>query len=335
METYLSADGLARALAGVAEHAKKRGRAEWYSTRRPYCDAPRSVTLGARAKTGEGMALERGSPCWLDIWVPCRKCQKCLVVRKLLWKGRIMSEVMHAQRTWFVTLTFRPSARESLFAEAPTVLERSKIALKEISDYLKRLRAACVGTPTEIRFFAVTEPHKDDFPHVHLLLHSDEMLSAKRIRAGNWKHGFISMKLCDDEMAGYLVKYITKEVSCVRASLRYGKAAKNADKKSGPATKALEAKSEEKQNDPHQTVRIKMLNKAVGLDDGVELLSTILSLTDGETTNGSNVQTASAEPRNPPDDHKDGRDDGESQVQLGAVRNRKNTRTAAAPRKRS
>lgn len=213
-------------------------------------------------------------------------------------------ELITAARSWFVTLTFRPEARAKLFYETVrdndgeysrtlTLKKRSSIAMGELASYLKRLRNAAAQSGASVRFVAVTEPHKDDFPHVHLLLHSQGLLTASMIRAGKWPHGFIDMKLCDADAANYLVKYISKEAVGVRASVRYG--ALDKEKKSGQVTKNRAAKSEAKGHDllnPESLVRIKMLNKEIALVDGVALISSILELASLETDNPNGPATS-------------------------------------------
>lgn len=295
METYLSPDGLARLMAAQASNLKRRGGRLWASERRPYCDAPVNVTLAARAAKRGDIISPTGKPAWLELWMPCRKCDKCRVVKAIHWRKRMTLEMQACKRTWFVTLTFRPKARAVLFKDAANMQQRSTIAMRELAAYMKRLRnAAVVAAPdASVRFVAVTEPHKDDYPHIHLLLHSGEHLTAAVIRKGGWRHGFISMKLASDEVASYLVKYVTKEASSVRASLRYGASeTPPGSENSGPVTKTSKAKSAGKEKHDltpesmreqlEQTIKVKVLNREIPLSDGVELLSTVLSLTELE-----------------------------------------------------
>lgn len=302
METYLRASTLASLLAEQAENLKRTtGGRLFRSVRKPYCDAPVSVALGARAPKRGDVIRESGNPVFLDLWVPCRKCGKCGIVRQIQWRKRVKHEIITATRSWFVTLTFRPEAREKLFYETITdndgeysrmltLKSRSAVAMRELASYLKRLRNGAAQSGLVLRFVAVTEPHKDDFPHIHLILHSTGLLTASMIRAGKWPHGFIDMKLCDADAANYLVKYISKEAIQVRASVRYG-ANSIKEKTSNHVTKTAKAKSEGEGHDlptPGGMVRIKMLNKQVPLVDGVALLSTILELSslETETPNG-------------------------------------------------
>lgn len=131
----------------------------------------------------------------------------------------------HDGRSWFVTLTISPKYRKILDAQVSEVNyeERCKVALDWTRDYLKRLRSALVVLDAgQIRFCAVTEPHYDGFPHIHLVLHGGPNLTYRMLRKGQWRAGFIHAQLADRDTAKYLTKYLTKQVGYVRASIRYG-----------------------------------------------------------------------------------------------------------------
>lgn len=44
----------------------------------------------------------------LELDVRCRRCSACLEQRKMLWRARARTEIAHAARTWFGTLTLTP-----------------------------------------------------------------------------------------------------------------------------------------------------------------------------------------------------------------------------------
>ena len=238
----ISIGAMRRLLALNGKGLERTGSLIFHSVRRPWCHNP--VPRHVQARTGKaGSSREDGRPVHLDIWVPCRKCELCLAYRQLDWRQRAMSEIRSYAKNWFVTLTFKPEAREQLFTEVVPEAERqgadtpmyrmlsqkrcAQKALSEVGDYLKRLRHHMKTSPdlrgkSSLRFFAVTEPHKDGYPHIHMLLHADA-LTARTIRKGGWKHGFISMKIVDAEAAGYITKYLSKEINSVRASINYGR----------------------------------------------------------------------------------------------------------------
>ena len=225
----ISIDAFKRLLAVNAKGVERTGARIFHATRRPWCDTPVPRHVLARGKTRGG--LENGNPYHLDIWVPCRKCERCRAYRRMDWRARIGAEIAMSEKNWFVTLTFRPDARKKLFMEEQngvwTLREassRNTIAMREVSLYLKRLRAGLShmdSSQSRLRYVAVTEDHKDGVPHIHMIIHCGADYRKTAVQAG-WKHGFLTAKLCDADASSYLTKYLTKEVSRVRASLNYG-----------------------------------------------------------------------------------------------------------------
>lgn len=130
------------------------------------------------------------------------------------------AEIRNHPVNWFVTFTFKPDARQKLFVGDQA--DWPKIALSELSSFIKRLRAAIDTRGTRLRFAAVTEKHRDGYPHLHVLFHSTEALTYRMIRKGRWPHGYIDARRVDDGAAKYLCKYVAKEATRVRASNRYG-----------------------------------------------------------------------------------------------------------------
>lgn len=234
-----------RVLAVNAKGIQRTGERIFHSALRPWCDNPVPRSLFARGS--KDVIFETGTPYHLDIWVPCRKCEKCLAYRRMDWMARIKSEMAAAEKNWFVTLTFRPTAREELFMEKDDndqlrlldAASRNSRALAEVSMFIKRLRAGLASSDAKearLRFFAVTEQHRDGFPHIHLVLHCGKDYRQAAILGGKWKWGFASAKLVDGEAARYLTKYLTKEYTRVRASLNYGLGSPS--RRTSPATQA-------------------------------------------------------------------------------------------------
>ena len=216
-------------------------------------------------------------------------------------------ETRASPRTWFCTLTFRPAARERLFMEKnendvlvmSTETRRHQRAIAEISLWLKRMRAALSASDASamsVRFFAVTEPHQDGTPHIHVLVHCGDEMKKSVIQAAKWPHGFWSAKLVDADAAKYLTKYLTKEHHRVRASIRYGL---GRDQNSGHVTETPEAQSEGKEprplgelptltgevvagakvdETPVAMLRAMVYNGELSVDDHVSLVTTLVEL---------------------------------------------------------
>lgn len=173
--------------------------------------------------------------------VRCRRCKECLRAKRRLWTARAYDEVRSASRTWFVTLTVGPdrrlwanmvarswceTARREAFDKL-TPLERTRALAAaidpEVTRWLKRVRKQSGAT---LRYLLVVEPHKDGFPHYHLLVHEAGQQCGERILRRQWKYGWCQAKLVAGEVhPGYVCKYITKSPQTrVRASRRYGQA---------------------------------------------------------------------------------------------------------------
>lgn len=175
----------------------------------------------------------------LDMEVECRRCPACLRKKAWQWRVRMMRELAVAPRTWFVTLTISPDEHARLGAIASKTVpgffdldpegqfpHRHALISKEITKFFKRLRKK----GGKFRYCIVAEAHKDKLaglPHYHALIHESVLSSVpKRLLQDEWKLGFSSAKLVDDNIvptARYVAKYISKAMLArVRASVRYG-----------------------------------------------------------------------------------------------------------------
>lgn len=163
---------------------------------------------------------------YIDIHVPCRKCDTCGKRKQRLWQARAVSEIGQAKRTWFCTFTFSPEhrlrlavmARQKYGDENPATL--TKMAGVIFTLYLKRVRKS---QRVPLRFLLAVEYHADGFPHLHALIHERGGEVGKRALQQEWPYGHSLVKLADIGSARYVAKYVAKSpVSRMRASLRYG-----------------------------------------------------------------------------------------------------------------
>lgn len=175
----------------------------------------------------------------------CRKCEECLRHRRRLWTARAMAETRNALRTWFGTLTVSPDRRfqAMMLAERDAVTRRAerldqltaseqlraitRQLTPEVTRWLKRVRQQ---SKASLRYLLVVEPHKDGFPHFHLLLHETSITPvSKRILEDQWRYGFSSWRLVptgEMRQVSYVCKYLTKSAQTrVRASRHYGQGA--------------------------------------------------------------------------------------------------------------
>lgn len=181
-----------------------------------------------------------GMPLMLQLDVRCRKCPKCLAVRRKLWERRAVVELKRAARSWFATYTLSPHEHFNVLMRASEAERKRGNRFEELSeDEVFRARCSVLGTDltryvkrvrkesgARLRYLFVTERHQSGLPHLHALWHEvsvDEPLR-KRVLKEQWVLGHSSFKLVTDlTSARYLCKYLAKEQATrVRGSLAYG-----------------------------------------------------------------------------------------------------------------
>lgn len=176
---------------------------------------------------------KKGIPRAIHVHAPCRKCDNCLRLRQYIWRRKARIELERHAKAWFITWTFEPMCRLRLRYLSQIDLNRGssgtdlpdfesllvKETGKEIQKYFKRLRK---NTSEELRYIAVSEFHKDGFPHWHGLIFGN---LTKRQVESSWHNGFTSVKLVRDvKTIDYVTKYLNKETeSRIRASLYFGR----------------------------------------------------------------------------------------------------------------
>jgi hypothetical protein len=190
----------------------------------------------------------------LEQFVACRKCLGCRRWKRAMWSGRAGLEFAQAERTWLGTLTFAPDERYRSLITTVQRLQEHGVSFdalgpadkfrEQVSDlwpymrnYIKRLRRGRDGLkvdPMEFRYLVAVEPHKDGFPHFHILFHEQRphpgvgrrQLEAewRNLSEGNRPLGHAKFKLVRDVGgAKYAAKYLGKyETDRVKASLHYG-----------------------------------------------------------------------------------------------------------------
>lgn len=163
-----------------------------------------------------------------------------------MWAGRAALEFAQSWRTWLGTLTFAPHERYRVLAAVRLRLAVEGVSFDALSEgerfrelaaelwphlrnMVKRLRFAGM----ELRYLVACEPHRDGFPHFHVLLHEQRHhagVGRRQIEA-QWRDGqsgvalgHASFKLVRDvDGARYACKYLGKTATDrVRASQHYG-----------------------------------------------------------------------------------------------------------------
>lgn len=178
-------------------------------------------------------------PLTLAMTVRCRKCDRCLALRRMSWSLRAAAETQSSRRTWFGTLTLRPDAQVRAVSQARVHLakqgldfdalpygeqftERHKQITPLITKYLKRVRKE---SGAQLTYLCVAEHHKSGLPHYHMLVHEHDEIGVKHSTLSKqWLEGFEKWRLVSSRSeATYLTKYLAKSsVARVRASRDYG-----------------------------------------------------------------------------------------------------------------
>jgi len=210
--------------------------------RRPYCDEPVAQVLLHRGGTGfRSVQVER--------WLPCRRCEKCLLFRALRWRDRILEEIAVAPRSWYQTLTFNPGQLMMIELSATKLIPLDlppdeaadaryraieQMAHMHVRRYLARLRRH----GPRFRYFLVFEKGEETGRlHAHIVLHEVDRPLSSRLLEGEWPAISYPRLVRDDvpgKGASYLTKYLTKSwLQRVRASRFYGEPLKSVTPKTG------------------------------------------------------------------------------------------------------
>ena len=132
-----------------------------------------------------------------EFHVRCRRCPSCLRSRQFLWRLRGEVETLAAPQTVMFTGTF-----------AEQTWDR-EVCSERITRWLKRARYYC-GSGFELRYLVVPERHKSGAWHCHALLHSEPI--SKAVYEDSWGYGFTKAKYADWDSAGYVTKYVAKNL---------------------------------------------------------------------------------------------------------------------------
>ncbi len=158
------------------------------------------------------------------ISVRCRRCRSCINKRRFEWLVRSTIEAYLAERTWFVTLTFRPYSRLWLEREADALTSPTDVAYALISPWIKKVRK---NSSAPLKYISVVEMHKDGSPHLHALVFqtTNSRLLWKHL-VKSWNYGFATAKLANPSSARYVCKYLGKQMkknTRIRVSRPFGR----------------------------------------------------------------------------------------------------------------
>lgn len=144
------------------------------------------------------------------MYVPCGKCEACLVNRRSQWTFRLKQELRSSESAYFITLTYDDDhipLKKKKINGVDCILPY--VSKRDCQLFLKRFRKMIY--PFKIRYFLVSEyGPKSDRPHYHMLLFDypyhlknklDEFLEI------SWSYGFIRVDPVNDARIHYVTGY--------------------------------------------------------------------------------------------------------------------------------
>lgn len=228
MPIWISAGAARRLAARASVSGGQRSRTEFFVDLSGVCVEPVPRWFACKR--------DRDLPSLLiEVLTQCRSCELCAWSYRTERKEWAAVELGTAARSWWITLTYGPRARQMFMLAGSGRSDEdrwklwSRSARKDFRAWAKRVREGR-RPRLRFRFAAVVEKHKDGFPHLHALLHEYEGEPIrKHYMEAKWKLGNITkIKLVEQEednaeVASYLCKYLTKDASTWFASRLYGR----------------------------------------------------------------------------------------------------------------
>lgn len=156
-------------------------------------------------------------------YVPCQKCNFCLLNRRIDWTFRINQELKVAHSAVFLTLTydgllinqrtkFKKTGMDDVAKYVPYFGVRKvypyefHLVKEHLRDFLKRLRK--VTEPIKLRYFAVGE-YGEDFerPHFHCIMMNVPVIIMPQFES-IWGYGFANVREVTPGRVHYITKYV-------------------------------------------------------------------------------------------------------------------------------
>jgi len=145
----------------------------------------------------------------VDLGVRCRKCAGCLRSRQFLWKLRAQAECFGSAQSYLFTGTYRAQ-----YLDLEPVGESVTLWLKRLRYYIK--------AGSDFRYLVAFERHKSGAWHMHALLHDVKgtIPHLQHYSELAWNDGFTKCKPVDVRGAGYVTKYVSKDLDQVGETAR-------------------------------------------------------------------------------------------------------------------
>lgn len=136
-------------------------------------------------------------------YVPCRKCEECVSLRKSQWCFRALEETKHCFNSCFLTLTYNDEHMPS----------DKSVSVRDIQLFFKRVRKnISIWYPSfdikenPLRYFLVSE-YGGQFgrPHYHLIIWNCPLSWSELEKT--WRNGFIKVGTTTPASVQYCLKY--------------------------------------------------------------------------------------------------------------------------------
>lgn len=131
-------------------------------------------------------------------FVPCRKCQACIISKKKEWSDRLIIESTYWPHKYFVTLTYAPEHMPSDMS----------VSRHHINLWKKRLGYYCGHVPQ--LYYCAEYGSQSDLPHYHAAIFSEENIFDKILQS--WDFGRISVDNLSTGRCNYIAGYVTKKL---------------------------------------------------------------------------------------------------------------------------
>lgn len=147
------------------------------------------------------------------IWLPCGKCEGCLIERSRQWASRCIKESQNYKENCFLTLTY----------DNDHLPANNSLIKRDLQLFIKRLRKQI--SPARVRYFGCGEYGSLGLrPHYHLILfgydftdlifhiENNRSFTESKMLKSLWKYGFVSVGKVTFESCAYVARYVMKKL---------------------------------------------------------------------------------------------------------------------------
>ena len=135
---------------------------------------------------------------WGKGFIPCRKCQACVIGKKKEWADRLIIEKSYWNYAYFVSMTYAPENLPPDLSVDPQAM----------IDWKKRLGYYFGHVPQ--LYYCAEYGNFGDLPHYHAIVYCDEDGFQKIL--DSWKLGRISVEHATPERCSYCAGYVTEKL---------------------------------------------------------------------------------------------------------------------------